>query len=286
MTEVSLLKVLNEEYGLSGKLTSLYGEYNNIYHLDAAQGVLKSLIVKVRTSETIDLDHLAMQVILSKSLNEHLVKYKVPKIIPTLNGQSICQTEENVITVEESMGGVLMAKANPILPTTRKSLGEFLGLFHSVLNGQRIKGDIYHSKWDNNQNEWIGENLGLFLLESPLLNKYYDQVISSKKDIDNLRKSICHNDANEYNVFLELDSVQQYIVKGFIDFGDAIYTQTINDVAIASAYAMMNLPDPLAAAGDILEGFNAVFHSARRRVRVSFSTDKDSSCYKLSTLEN
>ena len=44
-----------------------------------------------------------------------------------------------------------------------------------------------------------------------------------------------------------------------IDFGDAIYTQIINDVAIACAYAIMNNSNPLRASIPVIKGYNSKF---------------------------
>jgi len=49
------------------------------------------------------------------------------------------------------------------------------------------------------------------------------------------------------------------MVAAMIDFGDAVYTEVINDAAICLAYAMMGKPDPLAAAGAFLRGYHAEY---------------------------
>ena len=48
-------------------------------------------------------------------------------------------------------------------------------------------------------------------------------------------------------------------VEAAIDYGDAVHTQTINDVAIACAYAIMNHNDPLQASLPIVEGYHTYF---------------------------
>lgn len=75
-----------------------------------------------------------------------------------------------------------------------------------------------------------------------------------------LRKSAIHNDANDYNVIVgggcDLYSKNQRVA-GLIDFGDLIYSFTIGDLAIAIAYAILDKPDPLAAAAEIVRGYHA-----------------------------
>ena len=67
-----------------------------------------------------------------------------------------------------------------------------------------------------------------------------------------------HNDANDNNIVVS-DDLQQPEVTALIDYGDAIYTQIINDLAVTIAYAVMNHPDPLAAALPIVAGYHKAF---------------------------
>ena len=69
-----------------------------------------------------------------------------------------------------------------------------------------------------------------------------------------LRKSAIHNDPNDYNVIVAGPSVA-----GLIDFGDMIYSFTAADLAIAIAYAVLNKPDPLAAAAEIVRGYHSEY---------------------------
>jgi 4-aminobutyrate aminotransferase-like enzyme/Ser/Thr protein kinase RdoA (MazF antagonist) len=98
-----------------------------------------------------------------------------------------------------------------------------------------------------------------------------------------LRKSAIHNDANDYNVIVgggdDLNTNSQNVV-GLIDFGDMIYSFTVADLSVAIAYAMLNKPDPLAAAAEIVKGYHAeyaltddelaaIFNLARMRLCMS-----------------
>jgi len=73
-----------------------------------------------------------------------------------------------------------------------------------------------------------------------------------------LPQSVVHNDANDFNLLAgggeDLYSRDQTIV-GLIDFGDMVHSYTISDLAIAIAYALLNKPDPLAAAAQIVRGY-------------------------------
>jgi Ser/Thr protein kinase RdoA (MazF antagonist) len=63
-----------------------------------------------------------------------------------------------------------------------------------------------------------------------------------------LRVGVIHNDGNDWNVLV--DRVGGRVV-GLLDFGDLVRTCTVFEAATASAYASLDQPDPLAAAGSI-----------------------------------
>ncbi len=75
-----------------------------------------------------------------------------------------------------------------------------------------------------------------------------------------LRRSVIHNDANNFNLLAggrdDLYSCNQNIV-GLIDFGDMVYSYAISDLAVAIAYAILDKPDPLAVAAQIVQGYHA-----------------------------
>src|SRR6266540_1492689 len=71
---------------------------------------------------------------------------------------------------------------------------------------------------------------------------------------------IIHNDANNFNLLAgggdDIYSRDQNIV-GLIDFGDMVYSYAISDLAVAIAYAILDKPDPLAVAAQIVKGYHA-----------------------------
>ena len=69
-----------------------------------------------------------------------------------------------------------------------------------------------------------------------------------------LRKSTIHGDANNWNVL-----VQNEQIVGFIDFGDIVYSNLINEIAIAIAYGVTNTNKPMTFATEIVRGYHAVF---------------------------
>jgi 4-aminobutyrate aminotransferase-like enzyme/Ser/Thr protein kinase RdoA (MazF antagonist) len=98
-----------------------------------------------------------------------------------------------------------------------------------------------------------------------------------------LRRSVVHNDANDYNVIVDTSGdvwSRCERVAGIIDFGDMVHTYTVADLAIAMAYIVLDRRDPLDTAMRLVRGYHstlplsepeiaAVFDLARLRLCMS-----------------
>ena len=68
-----------------------------------------------------------------------------------------------------------------------------------------------------------------------------------------LRQSIIHNDANDWNILISEDKVS-----GIIDFGDMCHSWLINELAIGLTYVLMEKEQPLETAYTIIKAYHAV----------------------------
>ncbi len=76
-------------------------------------------------------------------------------------------------------------------------------------------------------------------------------------DRADLPTGVIHNDANDYNVIV-IPTLNGPRLAGLIDFGDVVRSWRIVEPAVAAAYAMMGLADPVAAACAIAKGYASV----------------------------
>jgi 4-aminobutyrate aminotransferase-like enzyme len=114
-------------------------------------------------------------------------------------------------------------------------------------------------EWDLAQAGWTSEYLHLFSTEQQELVRYFQhQYEDFQEEYKLLRKGVVHNDANDNNIVVS-DHLEDPEVLALIDYGDAIYTQLINDLAVAIAYAVMGKPDVLAAALPLVKGYHENF---------------------------
>ncbi len=78
--------------------------------------------------------------------------------------------------------------------------------------------------------------------------------------LSQLAKSVIHNDVNDGNVIVECSPENVFLdsLSGIIDVGDATFSWTIGELAIAIAYAVLESIDPLADAVEMVKGYHSV----------------------------
>ena len=85
-----------------------------------------------------------------------------------------------------------------------------------------------------------------------------------------LRHSFVHNDLNDTNILIRLQSDKSAQVAGIIDFGDMVCSPTLTDLAVALAYVMMHSPRPLESAAAVIRGFHSRFALTETEIRLLF----------------
>ncbi len=179
---------------------------------------------------------------------------------------------EDILTVTDEKGrqrfvrlltwveGRVLAKVNPHSELVLFRLGEMCGKLCEALADFDHPDAHRFMKWDPSQTAWIKPHLAKFTGRRGELVSYFYKLFEQNAlpAFPRLRQSVNYNDANDYNVLVSLDLSDPH-VPGVIDFGDVVYTHTINELAIAIAYVAMNKPDPLEAACHVVKGFHQSF---------------------------
>ena len=85
-----------------------------------------------------------------------------------------------------------------------------------------------------------------------LLARWRTRLEGLRTVIPTLREGVIHNDANDHNVLVSTDRTR---VSGLLDLGDAVRSITVNELAVAAAYAALDAPDPPGVIETIRAGF-------------------------------
>jgi 4-aminobutyrate aminotransferase-like enzyme/Ser/Thr protein kinase RdoA (MazF antagonist) len=262
MAETQAADLCLQFYGICGVAEKQAGELDANFRITTESG--DNYILKIARPSARDDKYFDFQEQLLLHLENKKPDFKFPKIIKTLKGDNNASfidefNQTRKVRLLEWISGRLWSAVNPQLDDLRFSLGENCGAITAVLNDFNHDFAKRNFEWDIAQSLWIKAHLYVFSEEQKDILMYFIQQFEQfKKPYSQLRKSIVHNDANDNNIVVSEDLIDPSVL-AVIDYGDAVYTQTINDLAITLAYAIMDKPDPLAAAVPLIMGYNAKF---------------------------
>lgn len=192
-----------------------------------------------------------------------------PKVVSTTDGKTIAEIEsptgvKHLAWMITHLDGVPLGTVRRHSPELLRELGASLGKLNRALasfNHPAIHRDFH---WD-----LVNGLREVRKHESLIADAELRRLVNSLADdfeqhtaplLPQLRRSAIHNDANDYNVLVgggaDLYSRNQHVT-GLVDFGDMVYSQTINELAIAIAYAALDKADPLAVARQMVTGYHA-----------------------------
>ena len=259
-------RLANELYGLDGKVETLPSERDQNFLVLCYSG--ERFVLKIANAiEEYPILEAQNQVMEHVASHEQLF----PNVIASLHG-------EKIESVAGPDGIIHFVRLVTYLPGTPMGivkrhtselffdLGQKLGRLDRTLQGfdhPALHRDFY---WDfANGLKIIRKNRKL--VKDKKLRSMVDDLTASFEKftsplLSNLRRSIIYNDANDYNILLgggkDIFTKNQRVT-GFIDLGDMVYGITVGDLAIAIAYAVLDKPQPLAVAAEIVGGYHSVF---------------------------
>lgn len=267
-------QLIKTHFNLQGKLTPLPGEIDLNYRLET--GGDEQFTFKIANSQE-KLENLEFQNALMRHLDLTGLGLAIPKVVNGITGKPILTIQEGeksrFIRLLTWVEGRPLAKVNPHTPHVLKQLGGLTGKLSKALQNFSHPASERFIKWDVAQLKWIEPHIARMEDKSrkDLLNhflKLHREWVSPVEP--SLRKSVIYNDANDYNVLVSHDKIDP-VIPSVIDFGDAVFSHTVNDLAIALAYGLMDKPDPLGAAFHIVKGYHEIFPLQENELKALFA---------------
>ena len=253
--------ILSELYHINGKAILLPGEIDFNFRIKTEHNI--EYVLKISRPEE-DVKYLDFQQHILEHLETNSNKLIIPKAIKDSNKKVVSRIKDEngvvrYVRLLSWISGRLWSQVNPQLDDLRCTLGENGGLItKSLLNFEHPKAHR-HIDWDIAKSLWTKQHNHLFKSsEKDIIISFQNQFETVLDTYSLLRKSIIHNDANDNNIIVSTDLLAPKVVT-IIDFGDAVYTQTINDLAVICTYAIMHHNDPLQALLPIIKGYHASF---------------------------
>ncbi len=245
-------------YDLSVSAAPLPSERDQNFALRSASR--EQFVLKIANAEEqfefLDLQNQLIQFLAARNLD-----LEFPRIVPTKAERAIGAIKsedghQHFVRLLTWIDGVCLAKVERHDRKLLSSLGRALAQMDAAL-AQFSHAAAHRSfYWDLRHARLARELIGL-LPESRrfMIEGFFREW--EKIDWSSLRFSIIHNDANDYNILVSQRPEQR--VNAILDYGDVVHTATICDLAIALAYVMLDKPDPIGAAAQVVAAYHETY---------------------------
>ena len=238
-------------YGLVAEAEPLPSERDANFRLRAAAGEFVLKIANAAESrEFLDLQNRAL---------EHLAAagtgLDFPRVVGDRAGAEIASAGAHAVRLFTWVEGECLALIQPQPAELLASLGASLARVDRALETFSHPASRREFYWDLRHAEQAAAHLALLpaprrRLVEPIFDRWRRIAWSD------LRHAVIHNDANDYNLLADRSSGR---VTALLDYGDMVHSAVVCDLAIALAYAMLDKPDPIAAAREVTAAYHAEY---------------------------
>jgi Ser/Thr protein kinase RdoA (MazF antagonist) len=181
-----------------------------------------------------------------------------PRVEPTADGRPWVMVNGHRVWLVEFRHGKRLATLASLSPKLLHDLGYTIGKVARVLEGfdhpaahdRRLQWDVLHAADVIGAYRQFVVDPGRRQIADSALEAFLGVV---EPALAELPHSVIHNDANDHNVLMADEAVS-----GLLDFGDAVHSVTVNDLAVACAYAMLDRDDPSGVAASVVVGYEQV----------------------------
>ena len=251
-------------WGLSGALTRLTGERDTNFRLDEADG--SQWVLKISHPEE-DPSVGAFQAEALIHVGVRDPGLPVPRVRPTTDGRPWHRLDANdtpdgharLVRVVGWMEGV-PAASRPQGPRSRAALGRVMARLDKALADFSHPAQDHDLVWDLSRAHELRDRLD-HIGDADLRRLTSDVLEAHAADwgprAAALRRQVIHNDMNPHNILM--DPAADDRLAGIIDFGDMVAAPLVNELGVALSYQPTDGAHPLAAAGEVLAAYHAVF---------------------------
>ena len=272
-TEQDAVSIAKDLYGVRATAKPLPSERDQNFRMYAGEG--GSFVLKMANAledrTMLDCQNQAMR---------HLARHVAfcPKVVSSKSGDLISEVqsstgESHMVRLVTYLPGIPMGSVKRHSAELLEELGRCVGEMDRATADFDHPGAHRDFYWDLAKGLEIVKEYQALIPDAnlrKLIKKFaldYEQYVTPL--LPDLRKSVIHNDANDYNVIVsgndDLYTRNQRVV-GVIDFGDMVYSHTVGNLAIAVAYAILDKSDPLRTAAHMLKGYHRGYPLAQDEI--------------------
>ena len=253
--------IARDMYGVRGEVRPLPGEFDLNFRVTSPSA---DIVLKLSPESRLPVFDLVTACLY------HLAAAKFPGSVPRLVAPSATGADASVshVTFEGApyvacavtwLRGVPLAELRPRSPAVLEALGALLAELDAAL------ADFDHPALDRDF-AWRMESAPATIRAHLRHLDRGGDLVAATLDratarldpvVDGLPGAVIHNDGNDFNVLVR-PSLGGARLIGLIDFGDVVRSWRAAEVAVAAAYAMMEMADPLDAVCAIARGYASV----------------------------
>jgi Ser/Thr protein kinase RdoA (MazF antagonist) len=279
MTPGDAVRIAAHLYGLKVSAAPLPSERDQNFYCKAlpetpsqSAGANEQFVLKIANSEEA-FEILDLQNQLIKFLAGRDMDLEFPRIVPAKTGEEIATIKgengvEHFVRLLTWLDGECFATTELHHRKLLSSLGRALAQMDAALAGFSHPAAHRSFYWDLRRAAVARELVGL-LPESrrPLVERFFEEW--AQTDWSQLRFSVIHNDANDYNILVS--EAPERRVTAILDYGDMVHTATVCELAVALAYVMLDKRDPIGAAAHVVAAYHETYPLTEPEIDVLFT---------------
>lgn len=254
-SEPEIKEIALAHYNLNTEVQTLNGYEEDNFLLKTPDD--RRFILKAGSSAQ-GLEVIRAQVAMMDHLSGSTLSNQIQQVLKNIRGESLTILQKDgrefYVRILTFLEGNFWYQAKEHSTTLYQNLGRFLGSMDKALNNFSHSGLHRNLLWDINHAAAAKSKLKY--IPDPHRRRLADYFLLQFETevqplLSSLRHAYVHNDGNDYNVLIKGDEIT-----GLIDFGDAVYTALINNLAIACTYAILHKEEPLTLATHIVKGYH------------------------------
>ena len=250
-----------DRYGFESEATPLPSYADANFRIEAADG--RRFILRIaqrdQNPEPLEFQNAVLERLAESGLPAPLV---VPVVVPDRNGDGLASVAfghgaRRIVRLHTWIDGEMLANVASPAPDLFAELGRLLGRIDVALGGFATRSPDNPCAWDLTRAAEARVHLSSVAVGNArdraarVLDRFEALTMPKMGD---LPSGVIHNDANQHNVLV--GSVTPPIsIAGITDFGDAMHSPLVSEPSIAAAYAMLDRPDPIAVARELVRGY-------------------------------
>ncbi|MEP6545947.1 MAG: phosphotransferase [Gammaproteobacteria bacterium] len=264
-TFAEALEFAKQEYGIVGLISALPSERDQNFLISHAVGMAGGLgatgskfVLKIANrrdaAELLDFQNRAMH-----RVRTGVADCRVPRVQRTLEGLEITRMHnartnaDHCVRLLDWIDGEVLANSTLRGPELFESIGAHMATIDAALCSYSHPAMHRVLQWDLRRAAMARENAELLPAHQRLhVERLF--LLWERIDWTDLRHSVIHGDANDYNII-----VREGRMMGLLDFGDMVHTATVCDLAIALAYVMLGEQEPLPVAAQVIRAYQRCY---------------------------